>query len=230
MRTSESGEQASVFRFGEFTFDDGSHLLLRGRIEQHLSPKARQLLHLLLLNRSRAVSRKELYDALWPATFVCETNLSSVISELRRALDDTSGRFIRTVHGFGYSFAGEVSLAQPRPVAAAMMICDDERHPLYDGENSVGRALDCSIVLTDPTVSRHHAVIFISHDEITVQDLRSKNGTYVGDQRITRAVVRDHEPILFGAALATIARKLSGTLTLPFGALRRRSRGIVDTA
>ena len=230
MRTSESGEQASVFRFGEFTFDCGSHLLLRAGMEQHLSPKAQQLLHLLLLNRSRAVARKELYDALWPATFVCETNLSSVVSELRRVLDDSSGRFIRTVHGFGYAFAGEVSLTRPQPAVVAMMTCEEARHPLFDGESSVGRALDCRVVLTDPTVSRHHALIVIAHGEITVQDLQSKNGTYVRDQRITRAVVRDHEPILFGAAVATITRKISGTLTLPFGALRRRPHRMVDTA
>ena len=222
MRAPESGEQTSLFRFGAFTFDCGSHLLLREGMEQHLSPKARQLLHILLLNRSRAVSRQELYDALWPATFVCETNLNTVINEIRRALDDTSTRFIRTVHGFGYAFAGKVSVTRIPSIASAWMVCEEERHPLFDGENSVGRALECRVVLTNPTVSRHHAMIFVLRGNIMVEDLQSKNGTYVHDQRITRAVVPDQEPIMFGAALATIIRRISGTLTLPFQALRER--------
>lgn len=106
MRTNESG----IFRFGELTFDCGSHLLLRNGEEQHLSPKARQLLRMLLLKRPRAVSHEEIYDALWPSTFVSETNMTSVVSELRRALGDVtrSAQYIRTVHGFGYAFSGDV--------------------------------------------------------------------------------------------------------------------------
>ena len=61
---------ARIFRFGELTFDSGSHLLLRGGVQQHLSPKAQLLLSSLLTAAPRAVSREELYDALWPETYV----------------------------------------------------------------------------------------------------------------------------------------------------------------
>ena len=202
-----------VFRFGDFTFDCGSRLLLRGGVAQHLSPKAQQLLRRLLLNRPRAVSRKELYDELWPSTFVCETNLTTVVSELRRVLGDDS---IRTVHGYGYAFAGEVSTpGRARPLPVAMLLCEQERHLLYDGENRVGRSQSCQIVLTGATVSRHHAVIHIQGGEITIEDLNSRNGTYVNGQRITHAAVRYQEPIAFGAVQATIVKKISSTLPFP---------------
>lgn len=218
MRASKGGEGDVVFRFGEFTFDSGSRLLLRGGIVQHLSPKAQLLLRRLLLNRPRAVSRKELYDELWPSTFVCETNLTTVVSELRRALGDETAavQYIRTVHGFGYAFTGEASTAagsRRRPVAT--LLCEHERHLLYDGENSVGRSQDCQIVLHGPTVSRHHAVIDIQDGEVTIEDLNSRNGTYVNGQRITRSAVRYQEPIAFGATHATIVRKISSTLPFP---------------
>src|SRR5688500_13859545 len=115
-----AGEPAATFRFGEFLFDSGSRLLLRSGVERHLSPKARQLLQLLLLARPRALSREDLYDALWPSTFVCETNLASIVNEVRRALGDDarSSHYIRTVHGFGYAFRSEVTSTAPMPLAA----------------------------------------------------------------------------------------------------------------
>ena len=231
MRTdaAQGGEQIPLFRFGEFTFDCGSHRLLRAGAEQHLSPKAQLLLRLLLLNQPRALSREELYDELWPATFVCETNLATVISEVRRALGDggRSRQYIRTVHGFGYAFAGEVATGSPQRMPVAMLLCEHQRYLLYDGENSVGRAQDCGVVLTGATVSRHHANIVISNRQITIEDLDSRNGTYVNGRKTTRSVVRYEEEIAFGAVQATIIRKISSTMPLPLpldaGSARRRS-------
>ncbi|HYK03438.1 MAG TPA: winged helix-turn-helix domain-containing protein [Thermoanaerobaculia bacterium] len=213
MRTNESG----IFRFGELTFDCGSHMLLRNGEEQHLSPKARQLLRMLLLKRPRAVSREEIYDALWPSTFVSETNMTSVVSELRRVLGDhaRSAQYIRTVHGFGYAFAADVDTEASAPVAVAVLLCEGERHLLYDGRNTVGRAQDCRVVLAAGTVSRHHAVITIDAGTFVVEDCGSRNGTYVRSEKITRTAVRLQEPIAFGAIQATISRKFSSTIPLP---------------
>src|SRR5882724_5235039 len=98
-----AGETATTFTFGEFVYDSGARLLMRGGVKQHLTPKAQRLLHLLLVARPRALSREELYDALWPSTFVSETNLAGIVNEVRRALGDDprAAQFIRTVHGFG---------------------------------------------------------------------------------------------------------------------------------
>jgi DNA-binding winged helix-turn-helix (wHTH) protein len=224
----------TVFRFGELTLDCGTHLLLRHGVEQHLSPKAHQLLRLLLVHRPDAVSREQLYNALWPSTFVCEANLSSVISEVRRALGDhgRSSQYIRTVHGFGYAFSGDVttSKGQRRPVAT--LLCEGQRHLLYDGENSVGRAQDCSVLLTGAAVSRYHALIVVTDREISIEDLDSRNGTYVDGQKIRSSIIVCEERIVFGDVEARIVRKNPPTIPLPMNGAgpRRRSSGSVTIA
>ena len=91
-------------RFGPFSLDAATRQLLRNDREVSLSPKAFQLLSLLVANRERAMSKQELHQSLWPSTFVLETNLSSLIAEIRRALDDDTAKpqFVRTMHRFGY--------------------------------------------------------------------------------------------------------------------------------
>lgn len=233
-----SDGESAVFHFGEFRFDCASHLLLRDGKEQHLSPKARQLLRMLLLNRPKAVSREEIYDTLWPSTFVCETNMAGIVSELRHALGDDarSAQYIRTVHGFGYAFAANVETGEPEEseeaeestlIPAAMLCCEGQRHALYDGENSVGRAQDCRVVLAAATVSRHHAVITITENTIFVEDLGSTNGTFVNGQKIRRSVVRRHDEIAFGILRATISQGVVSTapLRLSVFASRRHSSG-----
>ena len=125
-----SGQATAVYRFGEFTFDCSTRLLLGGAEERHLSPKAQQLLNLLLAAHPRVLSREDLYDALWPSTFVCETNLASVVNEVRRALGDDAraSQYIRTVHGFGYTFSGD--LLPPAARAFAVLVCAGRTHPL----------------------------------------------------------------------------------------------------
>jgi len=93
-------------RFGDLTFDGGRRLLIRGADAVHLSPKAFQLLELLLARRPDAVSKAEIQDVLWPRTFVSETNLPALVNEVRRALGDRARepKFVRTVHGYGYAF------------------------------------------------------------------------------------------------------------------------------
>src|SRR5688572_14794973 len=99
-----------TFRFASFALDTAARQLMRSTQEVSLSPKAFQLLHLLVVNRNRAMSKQELHESLWPSTFVLEANLASLIAEIRRALDDDAAkpRFVRTIHRFGYRFVGEV--------------------------------------------------------------------------------------------------------------------------
>ena len=97
-------------RFGPFSLDPATRQLLRDGREVPLSPKAFQLLSLLVVNRARAVSRQELHQALWPSTFVLDANIASLVAEIRRALDDDAAtpRFVRTMHRFGYRFVAQV--------------------------------------------------------------------------------------------------------------------------
>lgn len=215
-----ASEPASIFRFGEFTFDCDSRQLIRGGVELHLSPKAKQLMILLLLARPRALARQELYDALWPSTFVSESNLASIVNEVRHALGDDAraSRFIRTVHGYGYSFCAEVAAPGEIPFLDAMLLCNDRSYQLVEGPNTVGRAPGCRILIHDAAVSRHHAEIIIaSSGGVSIKDLDSKNGTFVNGRRIGRSpvtVTRDMD-ISFGAVFASIVSpKVSSTATL----------------
>ena len=123
-------------RFGLFSLDAATRQLLRDGREVSLSPKAFQLLLLLVVNRERAVSRQELHQTLWPSTFVLDTNIASLIAEIRRALDDVAAkpRFIRTMHRFGYRFVGQVD--EP-PV---MAVLTHERSEVLAGVGSPARS------------------------------------------------------------------------------------------
>jgi len=199
-------ERPSVFRFGEFTFDSGSRLLLRGGEQQHLTPKAQQLLGLLLAAQPRALSRDELYAALWPETYVSETNLPGIVNELRRVLGDDprAPQYVRTVHGFGYAFCGEVTSARATAPATAILVCEGRTHPLHEGENIVGRAVTSAVMLMHTSVSRRHARIVIRSGEIWVEDLGSKNGTYVNGNRIRILRISDDVTVDFGAVSAAL--------------------------
>src|SRR5258708_7342190 len=109
------------YRFGGFVFDVDTRQLLHDGREIHLSPKAFELLAALIRHRARAVSKRELQETLWPTTFVEETNLASLIAEIRRAIGDSATRpaFLRTVHRFGYQFVGEIHPSEVPPAAPA---------------------------------------------------------------------------------------------------------------
>src|SRR6187431_1224772 len=93
-------------RFGTFVFDPETRELLCKGVAVSLSPKAFELLSLLIANRPKAVAKSDLLERLWPDTFVVEKNLANLIGEVRDALgeDSSNPRFIRTVHRFGYAF------------------------------------------------------------------------------------------------------------------------------
>jgi TolB-like protein/DNA-binding winged helix-turn-helix (wHTH) protein/Tfp pilus assembly protein PilF len=92
--------------FGEFVLDLDSRELRRGVESVRLSPKAFQLLEILVANRPKALSKADLQDRLWPDTFVVEKNLANLVSEIRQALGDSPSApgFIRTVPRYGYAF------------------------------------------------------------------------------------------------------------------------------
>jgi DNA-binding winged helix-turn-helix (wHTH) protein len=92
--------------FGEFVLDPDTRELLRGNTPVPLSPKAFQLLAVLVENRPKALSKSDLQERLWPGTFVVEKNLTNLVTEIRAALGDDASDpvFVRTVHRFGYAF------------------------------------------------------------------------------------------------------------------------------
>lgn len=178
-------------RFDEWAWDEEARQLLHQGRRVDVSPKAFDLLGLLLRNRTRVVSKKEMGAAIWPGTFVSSASLAVVVNELRRVLGDTrrEARFIRTVHGHGYSFCAEAAEVSgpsdggPAEVAPEL-VCDGRVLPLAPGENLLGRGPESIIDIASSKVSRRHARIVVSGSRAFIEDLRSKNGTYVGGRRI----------------------------------------------
>jgi len=103
-------------QFGDCVLDPGTReLSRRGRVVA-ISPKAFRLLEILLERRPNAVRKEELQELLWAGLFVSDGNLARLMTEIRDAIDDEASqpRWIRTVHGFGYAFSGEVGPTAPR--------------------------------------------------------------------------------------------------------------------
>lgn len=193
--------------FRDLTFDAATRRVLRGGEELKLTRKAFDLLALLVERRPEAVSRADIHARLWPDTFVADITLHSLISEIRRAIGDEANnpRFIRTVHGFGYAFVGSEeapSVAAARRVRG-WLIWERERLQVFDGENLFGRG-DVDVVdLPSTTVSRRHARISFD-EEPWIEDLGSKNGTFVGDRPITaRTRLSDGDRVRLGSFLLT---------------------------
>src|SRR4029079_18921900 len=111
-------------------------------------------------------------------------------------------RFIRTVHGFGYAFVGQRRDAAAPSVAdaGATLLFRGREFPLRDGENVLGRDLTADVQIDDATVSRRHAAVTVG-DEVTLHDLDSKNGTFVGGTRLSAPqVLTDGDTFVLGDA------------------------------
>lgn len=106
-----------VFEFGPFVLDPAKRSLLRDNEPQALTPKAFDVLLLLIEQRERVVSKDELLKTLWPGAFIEESNLSQQVFLLRRALNgDAEGvEYIATIPRRGYRFVAQVSERRSEP-------------------------------------------------------------------------------------------------------------------
>ena len=133
------------------------------------------------------VAKERIRDRLWPGTHVSDSTLATVVAEVRTALDEDpkEPRFLRTVHGVGYAFCGQATETGPRQVTPGRamsyrLVLQDREVALRPGENLLGRVDDGVAWIESPTVSRRHARILVEEDRAILEDLGSKNGTFVG--------------------------------------------------
>ena len=98
-------------RFGEYRFQvDTGQVWFRGE-EVRLTLKAAAVLKVLISNAGSAVSKGDLFAAVWPDVAVTDDALTTCIQELRRVLNDDAKhpQFIETRHRRGYQFIAAVS-------------------------------------------------------------------------------------------------------------------------
>lgn len=111
--------RAERLRFDRYVLDlDRGCLLLDGQ-EIALRPKTFAVLHYLIDNVGRLVSKDELFAAVWPNLVVTDDALVQSIGELRRALGDDGSRLIRTIPRRGYRFESDVSVVASSGQASA---------------------------------------------------------------------------------------------------------------
>jgi len=208
--------------FADCVFDPDTRQVLRSERPLSISPKAFALLEALVECRPKALSKAEIHSRLWPGTFVSGANLANLILELRAALGDQarSPRIIRTVTRFGYAFCAETGPSREaegkRQAVVYRLIWGRREIGLEPGENLIGRDRGAVVWIDDESVSRRHARIRIEGSSVQIEDLQSKNGTYVEGKRIseTRPLV-DRDVVRIGPAslVLRVLRRTGSTLS-----------------
>jgi DNA-binding winged helix-turn-helix (wHTH) protein len=205
------------YLFGEFVLDGSQRQLLRGNTIIHLSPKAFELLSLLVDRAPAAVSKEEIVQIVWPRIHVSDASLTNAVTEIRGATGDDARqpRFVRTVHGFGYAFCGPRSQeAGPGAGPLWCLVVAGQRCELSPGENVLGREPNATVLIDHTSVSRRHARVSVGGADAVIEDLGSRNGTFVNGQRVEAPLkLRDGDVIGLGPVTIVVKGYLLGGST-----------------
>ena len=103
-------EEEPLYEFDTYCLDTKQFLITNSGKPCFMEPKCLDLLILILRNRDRVVGKEEILKAVWAGRIIADSTLSTLVKQLRRSLGDSGKeqRLIRTVHGRGYQFIGEV--------------------------------------------------------------------------------------------------------------------------
>jgi DNA-binding winged helix-turn-helix (wHTH) protein len=187
------------YRFAPFTLDADSRVLRRESAAISLTARGFDLLVLLVRERPKAVAKEDLLKTLWPDSFVADGSLAQLVTEVRQALGDDARdpKYIRTVFRYGYSFVAEAHEEDERRIRSAaspfFVLWRGQQIPLRRGDNVIGRDVDAQIRIVSTQASRRHARIQIEDTRALLSDLGSRNGTFIGDRRVT-----DEQPLADG--------------------------------
>ncbi len=207
------------YRFGAFRYDPVSRCLFRDDREVALKPKTRELLVLFLQNPHRLLTRDDIAERIWPNTAVTDDSLRVQVFDLRKALGAAGDRLIRTVPREGYRWESDVRTGDgpSRTVddtdLVFRLLVGNREIELAEGENILGRERGVAVWIDETAVSRHHARIKIGDGIATLEDLGSKNGTYLRGKRLEVAArIGDGDEIQIGS-VTMILRALLRTGT-----------------
>jgi DNA-binding winged helix-turn-helix (wHTH) protein len=106
---------------GPFLVDFTNQVLRRGKTTIELRPKTFAVLHHLVENAGRLVTKEDLLEAVWPNTAITDTVLKVCVGEIREAFGDDAGapHYIETAHRRGYRF-----IAAPRQLGVTVRFGD----------------------------------------------------------------------------------------------------------
>ncbi len=143
-----SNKQHHFYEFGPFRLDTEKRRVMRDGEIVSLTPKAFELLAVLVQHGGQLVEKDELMQQVWPETYVEEGNLSVHIFALRKALGQTSGgeNYIETIPRLGFRFAAAVRSVEPNGVDLIVerhtrsQVTIEERESVEDNETASGFA------------------------------------------------------------------------------------------
>jgi DNA-binding winged helix-turn-helix (wHTH) protein len=187
---SESTPSSGLFRLGRWSVDPAACELRNGDTVVRLRPKVMDLLAAFARSPGEVLSKHCLLDLVWSDVTVGDASLTVAVGELREALGDHPEKpeYIETIPRRGYRLIAPVSGNQVVEVSTEAsrfwLTGAGLELMLRQGINLIGRAADAEVRIESPKVSRRHARITVDGDAAVVEDLGSKNGTFVGDTRI----------------------------------------------
>jgi len=219
-------------RFGDFELDVEAYALRRAGDRVKLEKLPMEILIQLASRAGTLVERDVLKQAQWGSTtFVdYEAAINTAIRKIRRALGDNvdAPRFIETVVGKGYRFIAPVARGTREP-AAPLPHCwltrGKRRFVLQPGDNLMGRDPQASLQIDEPPVSRRHARISIESERVVLEDLRSRNGTFLNGRRVeTPAALHDGDVIGLGPVVLRFHARADLASTAPVVGPQSRRR------
>ena len=209
-------------RFADYELDLAAYSLRQAGHAVKLEKIPMELLILLVQRAGALVARSDIQAALWGGEVFVDHGaaINTAIRKIRQALGDDAEtpRFVETVVGKGYRFVASVQRVPSSPRQSDTSRGSFPRYSIARGkqefilkaaETVLGRDPEAGICIDHPSVSRRHASVSIGAGGAVLEDLSSRNGTFVNGRRIDGPVQIDH-----GAVIGL------GALTLTFAVLR----------
>ena len=205
MAPSEDQKARQLYEFGPFRLDPEKELLLRDNESIPLAPKAFQVLLVLVRSKKEVVTKDELLKAVWPDTFVEETNLSRNVFLLRKALGESpqDHQYIVTVPGRGYRFAEEVQFVSEQEelniVAASHSTVQVEVKDTRPwGWITVGAVLVVAMAVGAFKLFVHRSPALTEKDTVVLADFANSTGDPVFDGTLRQglAIQLEQSPLL----------------------------------
>ena len=153
-----SSQQNQLYEFGPYVMDARSRILLKDGTTVRLTPKAFDILFVLVQHASQVVEKEQLLREVWPDIFVEEGSLSHNIHGLRKALGDGSSepRYIETIPKRGYRFVAPVKISQAQ-TPAQIGFSDIEGDALVVEKHTFAQVISDEFEETDLPASFHEA-------------------------------------------------------------------------
>ena len=200
------------FQVGDWLVEPDLDRISRGNEQKTLRPRVTELLVGLAERAGSLATKQHLIDRVWRTEFVTVNALTQLIAELRRALGDDADHptYIETIPRRGYRLIARTSMTNipddretDEEIRFALIDEEGREIELSQGENIIGRSPDAPVRIDSFRVSRRHATIVIEGTTATIDDLGSKNGTYLRGRRVEGPTrIEDDDEIQIGADLA----------------------------